>query len=66
MNVDTFREGMTLLDELVKDKESNQDIYMYCTGGIRCSVAGAYLKNKGFSNVKMVGNVSHVYLKCIC
>ncbi|KAI8881878.1 Rhodanese-like protein [Backusella circina FSU 941] len=54
MHVDTFREGMELLDELVQNKGIDEDIYMYCTGGIRCSVAGAYLKNKGFNNVKML------------
>ncbi|CEP10817.1 hypothetical protein [Parasitella parasitica] len=53
MNVDTFRQGMDLLDELTADKPKDQDIYMYCTGGIRCSVAGAYLRHKGYQHVKM-------------
>ncbi|CAO0792628.1 unnamed protein product [Mucor circinelloides] len=54
MNVDTFRQGMDLLDELTSDKPKDQEIYMYCTGGIRCSVAGAYLRNKGYQHVKML------------
>jgi len=29
---------------------------MVCTGGIRCSVSGRYLKQKGFKDVKMVSN----------
>lgn len=54
MNVDTFRDGIYLLDRLVADKPKEKDIFMYCTGGIRCSVAGTYLRKKGYENVKMV------------
>lgn len=54
MNVDTFRDGIDLLNELVSKKSKKDDIYMYCTGGIRCSVAGSYLRKKGFENVRMV------------
>lgn len=56
MDVDTFRDGVHLLDDMVKDRSKDEDIYMYCTGGIRCSVAGPYLKNKGYKHVKMVRN----------
>ena len=31
--------------------ETNSNIAMYCTGGIRCEKASAYLKKKGFKNV---------------
>ncbi|KAG2171584.1 hypothetical protein INT43_008310 [Umbelopsis isabellina] len=58
MNVDTFRESLEVLDELVKGKDRNEAIYMYCTGGIRCSVAGAYISDKGYSNVNMVSIVN--------
>ncbi|CAO3610834.1 unnamed protein product [Mucor fragilis] len=54
MDVDTFRDGMNLLDKLTSDKPKDKEIYMYCTGGIRCSVAGAYLRNKGYQRVKML------------
>jgi predicted sulfurtransferase len=54
MNVDTFREGLEVLDKLIEGRNKNEAIYMYCTGGIRCSVAGAYISNKGYSNVNMV------------
>ncbi|OAD02422.1 hypothetical protein MUCCIDRAFT_82810 [Mucor lusitanicus CBS 277.49] len=54
MNVDTFRQGMDLLDALTSDKPKDQEIYMYCTGGIRCSVAGAYLRKKGYQHVNML------------
>lgn len=54
MKVDTFRDGVYLLDKLVENRDKEDDIYMYCTGGIRCSVVGPYLKNKGYQHVKMV------------
>ncbi|KAH8548933.1 hypothetical protein BGW37DRAFT_504371 [Umbelopsis sp. PMI_123] len=54
MNVDTFRDGLKLLDDLVADRKKDEAIYMYCTGGIRCSVAGAYMTNKGYMNVNML------------
>ncbi|OMH78365.1 UPF0176 protein [Zancudomyces culisetae] len=50
-DVDTFREEMDYVREKYGDKKE-KEIYMYCTGGIRCSVAGAILKSEGFSNVK--------------
>jgi UPF0176 protein len=49
-DVDTFREQLPLVvDELEDQKDRN--IVMYCTGGIRCEKASAYLKHNGFSNV---------------
>jgi UPF0176 protein len=54
MNVDNFRDSIDLLDELTSKKDKKDDIYMYCTGGIRCLVAGTYLRKKGYENVKMV------------
>lgn len=47
---DTFREQLPLAVEMLqKDKE--KPIVMYCTGGIRCEKASAYLKHHGFQNV---------------
>ncbi|KAJ2000651.1 hypothetical protein H4R26_004515 [Coemansia thaxteri] len=52
-DVDTFREEMDVVRTLCKEREDkNAPIYMYCTGGIRCSIAGAILKSEGYSNVK--------------
>ena len=34
-----------------KTLKKNQNIGMFCTGGIRCEKASAYLKRKGFRNV---------------
>ncbi|KAJ2078432.1 hypothetical protein H4R24_004481 [Coemansia sp. RSA 988] len=51
-DVDTFREEMTVVRDMCKTRSRDQPIYMYCTGGIRCSIAGAILKSEGHSNVK--------------
>jgi UPF0176 protein len=52
-DVDTFREELPMVAEMLKDKK-DQKILMYCTGGIRCEKASAYLKHKGFSDVNQL------------
>lgn len=48
--METFRDGLPLVaDMLEKDKE--KPIVMYCTGGIRCEKASAYMKHMGYKNV---------------
>lgn len=49
-DVDTFREALPVVEELLEDKK-DKNIIMYCTGGIRCEKASAYYKHKGFKNV---------------
>ena len=49
-DADTFREELPMVLEHLKGKES-QKVLMYCTGGIRCEKASAYLKHKGFKDV---------------
>jgi UPF0176 protein len=47
---DTFREQLPMAVDMMKDhKDTN--IIMYCTGGIRCEKASAYMLHKGFKNV---------------
>ncbi len=49
-DVDTFREQLPLVvNELEEQKDKT--VVMYCTGGIRCEKASAYLKHKGFKDV---------------
>ena len=48
--METFREGLPMVADMLKDEKEKQ-IVMYCTGGIRCEKASAYLKYKGFKNV---------------
>jgi len=47
---DTFREQLPMAVDMLKDKK-DQPIVMYCTGGIRCEKASAYLLHNGFKNV---------------
>jgi UPF0176 protein len=47
---DTFREQLPMSAEMLKD-DKNRNIIMYCTGGIRCEKASAYLLHRGFKNV---------------
>jgi UPF0176 protein len=49
-DADTFREEIEMVEGMLKGKE-DKNIVMYCTGGIRCEKASAYLKYKGFPNV---------------
>lgn len=49
-DVDTFREQLPLVVNELSDKK-DKPIVMYCTGGIRCEKASAYLKHKGFKDV---------------
>jgi UPF0176 protein len=48
--METFREGLPLVADLLNDAKEKH-IVMYCTGGIRCEKASAYMKYKGFQNV---------------
>lgn len=56
---DTFREQLPMALEMMKDnKEKN--IIMYCTGGIRCEKASAYMLHNGFKNVfHLEGGIIH-------
>lgn len=49
-DVDTFREQLPKVAEELKDNK-DKPILMYCTGGIRCEKASAYLKHQGFNEV---------------
>ncbi|KAJ2766564.1 hypothetical protein IWQ56_003675 [Coemansia nantahalensis] len=51
-DADTFRDEMAMVRELCAGRAKTEPIYMYCTGGIRCSVAGALLKSEGYANVR--------------
>ncbi len=56
---DTFREQLPMAaDMMAADKDKN--IIMYCTGGIRCEKASAYMLHRGFRNVyHLEGGIIH-------
>lgn len=47
---ETFRDEIQEVEDLLSDRKE-KNIVLYCTGGIRCEKASAYLKHKGFPNV---------------
>jgi len=47
---DTFREQLPMVAAMMKDSK-DRNIIMYCTGGIRCEKASAYMLHEGFKNV---------------
>ncbi len=51
--VDTFREEITLVSEMLADQKDRK-ILLYCTGGIRCEKASAFLKHQGFNDVNQL------------
>ena len=49
LDIQNFRE---FPEEILKHVEyKNKKVIMYCTGGIRCEKASAYMKENGFTNV---------------
>lgn len=52
-DADTFKEELPLVLEELKGKE-DQKILMYCTGGVRCEKASAFLKHHGFADVNQL------------
>ncbi|MBK8555426.1 MAG: rhodanese-related sulfurtransferase [Lewinellaceae bacterium] len=48
--VSTFREELPYVADLLAEHH-DKNIVMYCTGGIRCEKASAYMRYKGFKNV---------------
>ncbi|MCE9549098.1 rhodanese-related sulfurtransferase [Candidatus Nomurabacteria bacterium] len=53
MNVDTFREQLSKVHDMFRDKK-DEEVLLYCTGGIRCEKASAWMKHNGFKNVKHI------------
>src|SRR6478735_9909478 len=47
---DTFREQLPMAVDMMKGNEE-KNIIMYCTGGIRCEKASAFMLHSGFKNV---------------
>lgn len=48
---DTFKDQLDMAVDMLKDKAGDKNIVMYCTGGIRCEKASAWMLHKGFKNV---------------
>lgn len=56
---DTFREQLPMAANMLEDHK-DKNIIMYCTGGIRCEKASAYMLHRGFKNVfHLEGGIIH-------
>jgi UPF0176 protein len=56
---DTFREQLPMAVEMMKENK-DKNIIMYCTGGIRCEKASAFMLHSGFKNVfHLEGGIIH-------
>ncbi|MBN2172698.1 MAG: rhodanese-related sulfurtransferase [Bacteroidales bacterium] len=52
-DADTFREEVQMVINDLADKK-DEKILLYCTGGIRCEKASAYLRHHGFKDVNQL------------
>jgi UPF0176 protein len=52
-DVDTFREEIEFVVEEYRDQKDKKFL-LYCTGGVRCEKASAYLKHHGFEDVNQL------------
>ena len=50
-DVDTFRESLPIINKKYSKHKKDKKILMYCTGGIRCEKASAYLMQNGYEKV---------------
>ena len=58
-DADTFRQELPLVLDILKDKKESK-ILLYCTGGIRCEKASAFLRHHGFEDVNQLnGGIIH-------
>ena len=49
-DVDTFKEALPAAEAMLSEHK-DKHVVMYCTGGIRCEKASAWMKHRGFKNV---------------
>ncbi len=52
-DADTFREEINIVADMLQDKKDRK-VLLYCTGGVRCEKASAYLKHQGFQDVNQL------------
>ncbi|KAG9401417.1 hypothetical protein AC1031_009278 [Aphanomyces cochlioides] len=58
--VETFKETFETLDEILENTSKDITCMIYCTGGIRCEKVGAYLTQKGYTDVqRLQGGIVH-------
>lgn len=58
--IDNFRDFPQFVQKNLQDVK-NKTVITYCTGGVRCEKASAYLREQGFSNVRQLHGGIHEY-----
>lgn len=63
----TFDEFPKFVDKIVEQQPKivDNEILMYCTGGIRCERASAFLKQRGFKKVSQLQGGIHAYCEAM-
>jgi len=51
LDIDNFREFPQKISEIKKKVKKSNKIITYCTGGVKCEKASAFLKENGYENV---------------
>ena len=51
LDIDNFREFPDAIDEIETKISKEKKIITYCTGGVKCEKASAFLKENGYKNV---------------
>lgn len=57
--IDNFRDFPAFAKKIARYK--NKDVVTYCTGGVRCEKASAYLRENGFKKVRQLHGGIHDY-----
>ena len=52
-DAETFKEELPIVKDILNGKK-DETVLLYCTGGIRCEKASAYLKHYGFKDVNQL------------
>lgn len=58
--IDNFREFPEFVEKNLQQFK-DKDVVTYCTGGVRCEKASAYLREKGFKKVRQLHGGIHEY-----
>lgn len=68
LGIDHFRHFPQAVQKLpndLKEKKDEKPIVMFCTGGIRCEKAGAFMEREGFSNIyQLEGGILKYFEEC--
>ena len=56
-DVDSFRESLPIIEKTFEKHKKSKKIAMFCTGGIRCEKASAFLKHKGYAGMRLEGGI---------